>query len=105
MSIGSIFAIMKKEDDSIPTINDALQPGNTVVAAGYALYGSATMMVLSLGGSVNGFMLDPSIGEFILIDKDMRVPSKGRILIRVLLHLIYFYLVFRKYLLDKRGLY
>lgn len=76
VSIGSIFAIMKKEDNSIPGLNDALQPGTKVVAAGYALYGSATMMVLSLGNSVNGFMLDPSFGEFILTDKDMKVPSR-----------------------------
>ncbi|XP_060525603.1 fructose-1,6-bisphosphatase 1 [Cylas formicarius] len=79
VSIGSIFAIMKKEDNSIPSLKDALQPGTKVVAAGYALYGSATMMVLSLGNSVNGFMLDPSIGEFILTDKNMRIPSKGKI--------------------------
>jgi fructose-1,6-bisphosphatase I len=40
-------------------VADALQPGNKMVAAGYALYGSATMMVLSTGQGVNGFMLDP----------------------------------------------
>ncbi|KAB0802025.1 hypothetical protein PPYR_04211 [Photinus pyralis] len=80
VSIGSIFAIFKKEGTHQPTLKDVLQPGNKVVAAGYALYGSATMMVLSLGGgSVNGFMLDPSIGEFILSDKDMRIPSRGQI--------------------------
>ena len=44
-----------------------------IVAAGYALYGSATMMVLSTGHGVNGFMLDPSIGEFVLTDPDMKV--------------------------------
>ncbi|ENN78976.1 hypothetical protein YQE_04560, partial [Dendroctonus ponderosae] len=76
ISIGSIFAIMKKEDNSIPSLKDALQPGTKVVAAGYALYGSATMMVLSLGNSVNGFMLDPSFGEFLLTDRDMRIPSR-----------------------------
>ncbi|XP_066256788.1 fructose-1,6-bisphosphatase 1 [Euwallacea similis] len=79
VSIGSIFAIMKKEDNSIPSLKDALQPGTKVVAAGYALYGSATMMVLSLGNSVNGFMLDPSFGEFILTDRDMRIPPRGKI--------------------------
>lgn len=79
VSIGSIFAIMKKEDNTIPNLKDALQPGTNVVAAGYALYGSATMMVLSLGKSVNGFMLDPTIGEFVLTDRDMRIPSRGKI--------------------------
>ncbi|XP_076275574.1 fructose-1,6-bisphosphatase [Rhynchophorus ferrugineus] len=79
VSIGSIFAIMKKEDNTIPSLKDALQPGNKVVAAGYALYGSATMMVLSLGNSVNGFMLDPTIGEFVLTDKNMTIPNRGKI--------------------------
>ncbi|VVC97103.1 unnamed protein product [Leptidea sinapis] len=64
VSVGSIFSIYKE-----------------LVAAGYALYGSATMMVLSLGHGrgVNGFMYDPSIGEFILTDPNMRVPEKGKI--------------------------
>ncbi|KAK9879337.1 hypothetical protein WA026_004188 [Henosepilachna vigintioctopunctata] len=80
VSIGSIFAIWKKKSDKKSAdISDALQPGNSVVAAGYALYGSATMMVLSIGTGVNGFMLDPSIGEFILTDIDMKIPKKGNI--------------------------
>ncbi|KAJ3664793.1 hypothetical protein Zmor_000336 [Zophobas morio] len=79
VSIGSIFAVMKKEDNSIPSLKDALLSGNRVVAAGYALYGSATMLVISMGNGVNGFMLDPSIGEFILTDKDMTIPNKGNI--------------------------
>jgi fructose-1,6-bisphosphatase len=47
------------EGKPLPTLEDALQPGHKMVAAGYALYGSATMMVLSTGGPVNGFTLDP----------------------------------------------
>lgn len=50
-----------------------------MVAAGYGLYGSATMIVLSLGNGVSGFTYDPSIGEFILTDVDMQCPSKGKI--------------------------
>lgn len=50
-----------------------------MVAAGYALYGSATAIVLSLGNGVNGFTYDPSIGEFILTDINMRIPPKGKI--------------------------
>lgn len=51
------------------------------MAAGYALYGSATMMVLSLGKGrgVYGFMYDPSLGEFILTDPNMKIPEKGNI--------------------------
>lgn len=60
-------------------VADALQPGSNLVAAGYALYGSATMMVLSFGDGVNGFMYDPSIGEFILTDPNMTIPERGKI--------------------------
>ncbi|XP_046966751.1 fructose-1,6-bisphosphatase 1 [Vanessa cardui] len=81
VSVGSIFAIYKKVSGGEPTEADALRPGNQLVAAGYALYGSATMMVLSLGKGkgVNGFMYDPSLGEFILTDPNMRIPDKGKI--------------------------
>ncbi|XP_050669928.1 fructose-1,6-bisphosphatase 1 isoform X2 [Leptidea sinapis] len=81
VSVGSIFSIYKKSSDGEPSEKDALRPGRELVAAGYALYGSATMMVLSLGHGrgVNGFMYDPSIGEFILTDPNMRVPEKGKI--------------------------
>lgn len=61
------------------TVTDALQPGNKMVAAGYALYGSATMLVITLGTGVNGFTYDPSIGEFILTDINMRIPQQGQI--------------------------
>ncbi|CAK1542294.1 unnamed protein product [Leptosia nina] len=81
VSVGSIFAIYKKSTDGEPTEADALRPGRELVAAGYALYGSATMMVLAIGQGkgVNGFMYDPSIGEFILTDPNMRIPEKGKI--------------------------
>ncbi|XP_011194199.2 fructose-1,6-bisphosphatase 1 isoform X1 [Zeugodacus cucurbitae] len=79
VSIGSIFAIYRRQTEGEPTIQDALQPGNQIVAAGYALYGSATAIVLSLGAGVNGFTYDPAIGEFILTDPNMRVPEKGKI--------------------------
>ena len=77
VSIGSIFAIFKKPSEDEPlSPGDALQSGRQIVAAGYALYGSATMMVISAGHGVNGFMLDPSIGEFVLTDPDMKVKTK-----------------------------
>ncbi|XP_034191759.1 fructose-1,6-bisphosphatase [Osmia lignaria lignaria] len=80
VSIGSIFGIYKKPDnvkDSMESV--VLQPGKNLVAAGYALYGSATMIVLSIGQTVNGFTYDPAIGEFILTDQNMRIPNKGEI--------------------------
>jgi len=80
VSIGSIFAIYRKEDLSTKAVeSDALQPGRKCVAAGYALYGSATMMVISVGTGVHGFMLDPSIGEFVLTDPDMKIKERGKI--------------------------
>ncbi|XP_023673764.2 fructose-1,6-bisphosphatase 1-like [Paramormyrops kingsleyae] len=78
-SIGTIFAIYRKVTDDEPNQKDALQPGRNIVAAGYALYGSATMMVLSAGQGVNCFMLDPSIGEFILVDRNVKIKKKGKI--------------------------
>ncbi|XP_075225140.1 fructose-1,6-bisphosphatase [Lycorma delicatula] len=83
VSIGSIFSIYRKQDagDKRASIDDVLQPGNKLVAAGYALYGSATMMVLALGrgSGVHGFMLDPAIGEFVLTDPNIKIPAKGKI--------------------------
>lgn len=79
VSIGSIFAIYRRNHENEPSITDALKPGRDLVAAGYALYGSATMMVLSCGNGVNGFMLDPSIGEFVLTEPNMKIPARGKI--------------------------
>jgi len=81
VSIGTIFAIYRKLDPSSTEvdINDILQPGRKLVAAGYCLYGSACMVVLSTGHGVNGFQLDPSIGEFILTNKHMKCPTKGKV--------------------------
>lgn len=69
----------RKISSGAPNLSDALQSGRNMVAAGYALYGSATMIVLSLGYGVNGFTYDPSIGEFILTDINMRIPDQGKI--------------------------
>uniref|UniRef100_UPI00398E6B6B fructose-1,6-bisphosphatase 1-like n=1 Tax=Pristiophorus japonicus TaxID=55135 RepID=UPI00398E6B6B len=79
VSIGTIFAIYRKTTPGQPTEKDALQSGRNIVAAGYALYGSATMLVLSSGNGVNCFMLDPAIGEFILVDKNVTMKKKGNI--------------------------
>ena len=81
VSIGSIFAIFKKISDGPPTVSDALQPGRKMVCAGYALYGSATAIVLAMESDtpVNGFTYDPSIGEFILTDVNMKIPERGNI--------------------------
>uniref|UniRef100_A0A8D8X665 Fructose-1,6-bisphosphatase isozyme 2 n=1 Tax=Cacopsylla melanoneura TaxID=428564 RepID=A0A8D8X665_9HEMI len=81
VSIGSIFSIFKKQHDGPATPQDALQKGSEMVAGVYALYGSATMVVLSVGKGqgVHGFMLDPAIGEFVLSDHNIRIPARGKI--------------------------
>jgi fructose-1,6-bisphosphatase I len=79
VSIGTIFAIYRKTTDGPPTVQDALQSGRNLVAAGYALYGSATMIVLCTGASVNGFTLDPALGEFVLTHPNLRVKPRGKI--------------------------
>ncbi|EMP39340.1 Fructose-1,6-bisphosphatase 1 [Chelonia mydas] len=79
VSIGTIFAIYRKASSEKPSEKDALQPGRNLVAAGYALYGSATVLVLAIESGVNCFMLDPAIGEFILVDKNVKIKKRGNI--------------------------
>lgn len=84
VSIGSIFSIYKIADpEAIHSSGDAakaiLQRGTEMVAAGYAMYGSATNLVLTTGDGVNGFTLDPSLGEFVLTHPDIRIPARGKI--------------------------
>ena len=81
-SIGSIFAVYRRTTQKgleAPSVeNDVLQPGKNLVAAGYALYGSACMMVLSTGQGVDGFIYDPSIGEFVLSKPKIRMKPARR---------------------------
>jgi fructose-1,6-bisphosphatase I len=77
VSIGTIFSVYRrKHHDGPPTRADLLQKGAEQVAAGYVLYGSSTMLVYTTGHGVNGFTLDPSIGEFLLSHPNMRFPQK-----------------------------
>lgn len=79
VSVGTIFAIhRRKTTDGPGTLDDCLQPGRDLVAAGYIIYGSSTMMVYSAGAGVHGFTLDPSIGEFLLSHPDIRIPDKPK---------------------------
>jgi len=80
VSIGTIFSIhRKKTDGENGTLEDCLQKGADQVAAGYIIYGSSTMLVITTGQGVNGYTLDPSVGEFILSHIDIKTPSKGKI--------------------------
>ncbi|MBI2746332.1 class 1 fructose-bisphosphatase [Hydrogenophaga sp.] len=80
VSVGSIFSILRAPQDVIDsgrdvTEADFLQPGATQVAAGYALYGPTTMLVLTVGNGVAGFTLNPDLGEFVLTHKNIQVPA------------------------------
>lgn len=79
ISVGTIFSILRvAHPGETPTVEDFLQPGVKQVAAGYALYGPSTMLVLTTGHGVNGFTLDRDIGEFILTHPGMTVPADTR---------------------------
>lgn len=79
--IGTIFAIYRRVSPlgKPCTKADFLQPGNRLMAAGYVIYGSSTMMVYATRLGVNGFTLEPSIGEFCLSHPNMVCPDKGKI--------------------------
>ena len=80
VSVGSIFSIYRRvtQRDAESGIVDFIQAGSDQVAAGYVIYGSSTMLVYTTGNGVNGFTLDPTIGEFCLSHPNMKTPSKGR---------------------------
>lgn len=80
VSVGTIFAIYRRlSEDGVCTAEEALQSGKEMVAAGYIIYGSSTMFVYSTGKGVNGFTLDPSIGEFCLSHPNMQIPENGKV--------------------------
>jgi fructose-1,6-bisphosphatase I len=80
VSIGTIFSVYRRKSEAgtLATLDDMLQIGSSQVAAGYVLYGSSTMLVYTTGFGVNGFTLDPSIGEFCLSHPNMKMPETGR---------------------------
>ncbi|KIO34591.1 hypothetical protein M407DRAFT_240451 [Tulasnella calospora MUT 4182] len=79
VNIGTIFGIYKLKEGSEGTINDVLQPGKDMVAAGYTMYGSSANLVLTTGQGVNGYTLDNALGEFILTHPDIKIPQRGKI--------------------------
>ncbi|MGH7268865.1 MAG: class 1 fructose-bisphosphatase [Polyangiaceae bacterium] len=77
ISIGTIFSVLRTPNAGGRLLDGALQPGHAIVAAGYAVYGSATTLSLSTGHGVYGFTLDPSVGEFFLSHSNIRCPERG----------------------------
>jgi fructose-1,6-bisphosphatase I / sedoheptulose-1,7-bisphosphatase len=83
VSVGSIFSILRAPADVVASGRDVveadfLQPGTKQVAAGYALYGPVTMLMLTVGNGVAGFTLDPNVGEFMLTHPNVRIPEDTR---------------------------
>lgn len=75
-SIGTIFSVHRRFTKGLDAeLDDFLQEGKRLVAAGYVIYGSSTMMVYTTGQGVFGFTLDPSMGEFILSHDNVRIPD------------------------------
>jgi fructose-1,6-bisphosphatase I / sedoheptulose-1,7-bisphosphatase len=73
VSVGTIFSVLRHERGTPPAVADYLQPGVRQVAAGYAIYGPATMLVLTVGKGTHGFTLDREIGNFILTHPDLQI--------------------------------
>ncbi|MEN9571546.1 MAG: hypothetical protein RL172_2777 [Bacteroidota bacterium] len=81
VSIGTIFSVYRRvtPKGTPATVQDFLQPGVRQIAAGYIIYGSSTILVYATRRGVNGFTLDPSIGEFTLSHPDIKCPPAGKI--------------------------
>jgi fructose-1,6-bisphosphatase I len=80
INIGTIFSIHRRTSEGGQgKPEDFLQPGHRQVCAGYILFGTSTMLVYTTGSGVHGFTLDPSIGEFLLSHRNLRMPDQGKI--------------------------
>ncbi len=78
VSVGTIFSIYRRKSPlgAPGVVEDCLQPGRDMVAAGYVLYGSSTMLVYTAGHGVHGFTLEPDLGEFLLSHPDIHMPAQ-----------------------------
>lgn len=75
VSVGTIFSVLRHAKIGDPTVADYLRPGVEQVAAGYAIYGPSTMLVLTVGKGTHGFTLDREIGNFILTHPNLQIPA------------------------------
>ncbi len=78
LNVGSIFSLRQQQGEDLDEeAKDLLQGGDQQIAAGYILYGPSTVLVYSLGKGVHSFILDPSLGEFILAEENITIPAHG----------------------------
>lgn len=80
VSIGTVFAIYPRLHDGPVTPDEILRPGREMIAAGYVIYGSSTVLVYSDGSTVDSFTLDPGVGEFFLTREAMQMPAESNVL-------------------------
>jgi fructose-1,6-bisphosphatase I len=78
VGVGTIFSILRNDPNVADPVKTLCQPGSQQVAAGYVLYGSSTVFVLTTGQGVDMFVLDPSIGSFILVKRRVQIPKTGK---------------------------
>ncbi|MCB1610899.1 MAG: class 1 fructose-bisphosphatase [Lysobacterales bacterium] len=75
ISVGTIFSVLRcPEGVKEPTEADFLQPGTKQLAAGYAVYGPSTILVLTTGSGVHSFTLDREVGSFVLTERNLQIP-------------------------------
>jgi fructose-1,6-bisphosphatase I len=78
LNVGSIFSLRQQQGDDLDgEAKDLLENGDRQIAAGYVLYGPSTVLVYTLGKGVHSFILDPSLGEFILAEENISIPQHG----------------------------
>jgi fructose-1,6-bisphosphatase I len=79
VSIGTIFSVLKApEGMGVPTEKDFMQPGSKQVAAGYAVYGPQTVLVLTTGNGVQCFTLDREMGSWVMTQRGMQIPEETK---------------------------
>jgi fructose-1,6-bisphosphatase I len=79
VSVGTIFSILPNDQSDETTERATLQPGSNQLAAGYILYGSSVVMLLTMGDGVDMFVLDPLVGDFLLVWEGLRIPDERKI--------------------------
>lgn len=79
VGVGTIFTILRNDPDARTAQEMLRQPGTSQVAAGYILYGSSTVFVLTTGNGVDLFVLDQSIGSFVLVQQGVRMPQRNTV--------------------------
>ncbi len=79
VGVGTIFSILRNDPSSPDAVQTICQPGREQVAAGYILYGSSTVFVVTTGNGVDMFELDPYLGSFLLVKKKIRIPTRNKV--------------------------